>query len=677
MRLTIFTLLFVLCFSVKAQIPQQISGNWINQNTNDWEYGFFEDFAIYNCGFWDYQSVETKAGGATFTLRQGDNIVNLEIDTKSDGVVTIKNGKQKAQEYVLMKNQYPSYKTKDTNPFPTPGFKQDSVTIVGYYRNLDKIPQEFEGRLGHNYFEIGIPGFIVDVDVKYRTAIDPSGRFSITVPIVNTQEAYTDWQRMGQMTVLQPNDTLFLFADMADFIPQESDGSLEEYKGRRKQILFMGKNARLNNEIIQYGNQTVASISRREEVEKGVTNMALLSKLEDVYNKRINHLDDYASQHIVSDKFVTYKKESLKYDFAFNLMQHRFDLRRENRRFEEGYMEYVNKVFPLFNKNVYTLVRSYRGFLRDYVGYANDVAGTKTFTIDLEMIGKILENEGKMTPETKTQITEYNKLIQQIQATTDTAQRRKLVESGSGLFKNVNSNDLIIETARELASELLLKRELAAVDSIINEPVLSEWYIASSFYKMLDNGHKPLSTQSVKLFEEKVANPFLREQIMSLHNTYVEITEQTLDNESLKNTVHLAAINNPDELFNKLIEPYKGKVIYVDFWGTWCSPCRENMALAGAVEDALHGEDVVFMYFANNSPELSWKNIIKEMNLTGKNIVHYRLPVPQQSMIEQKFSINSFPTYMIIDKDGKVVNGKAPSPREKDKLVADIRSLLN
>ena len=676
MRLTIFTLLFVLCFSVKAQVPQQITGNWINQNTNDWEYGFFEDFAIYNCGFWDYQSVETKAGGTTFTLRQGDKIVNLEVDTKSDGFITIKNGKQKVQEYVLMKKQYPDYKVKDTSSFPVPEFKQDSATIIGYYRNMDKIPQEFQARFGHNYFEINIPGFIVDGEVKYRTAIDASGRFSITVPVVNTQETYTDWQRISRMIVLQPNDTLFLFVDVADFMPQESDGGMEGYRNRQKQILFMGKNARLNNEIIQYGSPFMTFVDRYEEVEKGVTNMALLRKFEDEYNQKISHLDEYISQHIVSDKFTTYKKESLKYTFAYDLMQHQFDLlRRENKRFEEGYMEYVNKVFPLFNKNVYTLVRNYRSFLRDYVGYASD-GGNKAITITLEMVGEALEKEGKMTTETKSQINEYSKLVQQVQATTDTAQQRKLVESGSELFKKINSNSLIMETIKELSSELLLKGELASVDSIINEPVLNEWYIASSFYKRLDNGHMPLSVQAVKLFEEKVTNPFLREQIMSLHNNYVEITNQTIDDESLKNTAHLAAINNPDELFSKLIEPYKGKVIYVDFWGTWCGPCRDNMKLAGAVEEALHGEDVIFMYFANNSPELSWKNIIKEMNLTGENIIHYRLPNQQQAMIERKFSVNSFPTYMIIDKEGKVVNGKAPSPREKDKLVADIRSLL-
>jgi thiol-disulfide isomerase/thioredoxin len=164
---------------------------------------------------------------------------------------------------------------------------------------------------------------------------------------------------------------------------------------------------------------------------------------------------------------------------------------------------------------------------------------------------------------------------------------------------------------------------------------------------------------------------------LNLNNYYANINKGNIEYaESLKNTDYLAEIHNPDELFQKLIEPYKGKVIYLDFWGTWCSPCRENMKLAGAIEKELHGKDVVFMYFANNSPKQTWENVIKEMKLTGENIVHYCLENNQESLLENKLSIYSFPTYMIIDKAGNLVNTNAPSPREKDKLIVELNRIL-
>lgn len=82
------------------------------------------------------------------------------------------------------------------------------------------------------------------------------------------------------------------------------------------------------------------------------------------------------------------------------------------------------------------------------------------------------------------------------------------------------------------------------------------------------------------------------------------------------------------------------------------------------------------MYFANNSPEESWKSIIQEYELTGENVVQYRLPNNQQSMIERKFSVKSFPTYMLIDMEGHVVNTSAMHPMQTEDAAKQILELL-
>lgn len=63
------------------------------------------------------------------------------------------------------------------------------------------------------------------------------------------------------------------------------------------------------------------------------------------------------------------------------------------------------------------------------------------------------------------------------------------------------------------------------------------------------------------------------------------------------------------------------------------------------------------------------ENIIKEYGLTGKSAVHYNLPDEQQSAIERFLGVHSFPTYMLIDKQGNIVNRKAPRPAMKDQLL--------
>src|SRR5690606_9066962 len=81
---------------------------------------------------------------------------------------------------------------------------------------------------------------------------------------------------------------------------------------------------------------------------------------------------------------------------------------------------------------------------------------------------------------------------------------------------------------------------------------------------------------------------------------------------SLKNTDHLKEAKDAEALFKELVSPYNGKVIYMDFWGTWCGPCRTQMPYVSELKKELEDKDVIFMYLANRSPEKAWLNFIKE-----------------------------------------------------------------
>ena len=112
---------------------------------------------------------------------------------------------------------------------------------------------------------------------------------------------------------------------------------------------------------------------------------------------------------------------------------------------------------------------------------------------------------------------------------------------------------------------------------------------------------------------------------------------------------------------------YKGTELVVDVWGTWCGPCKAALAKSQEEYKRLKDYDIVYLYLANNSSDESWKNVIKQYDVTGDNVVHYNLPAEQQSAIENFLGVNSFPTYKLIDRNGQVLDVNA-DPRNLDAL---------
>ena len=136
-------------------------------------------------------------------------------------------------------------------------------------------------------------------------------------------------------------------------------------------------------------------------------------------------------------------------------------------------------------------------------------------------------------------------------------------------------------------------------------------------------------------------------------------------------------MENGKEIFQKLIAPYRGRVIYVDFWGTWCGPCMKEMGHLEALHKALKGLPVTYMYFANKSPEDAWLKASQTIGLDGENCVNLLLPHNQQQVVEEYLNISSFPTYMLVDTNGTIVTKNAPRPSAASSVREAVTKLLN
>ena len=127
----------------------------------------------------------------------------------------------------------------------------------------------------------------------------------------------------------------------------------------------------------------------------------------------------------------------------------------------------------------------------------------------------------------------------------------------------------------------------------------------------------------------------------------------------------------PQKLFEEIIAPHKGKVILVDIWNTWCSPCRSALKNNEPLKNGeLADDDIVWIYIADMSSDINaYRQLLPEIK--G---LHYLVSMDQIDAIRKQFKVDGIPYYILVNRQGKPVG--CPEFRDHRKLVSGIKSAL-
>ncbi len=141
---------------------------------------------------------------------------------------------------------------------------------------------------------------------------------------------------------------------------------------------------------------------------------------------------------------------------------------------------------------------------------------------------------------------------------------------------------------------------------------------------------------------------------------------------------NMVFIEHPEayQSFDDILQLVKGKTVLLDMWGTWCGPCRAELAKhADALHQQFKDQPLTFLYIANydTGQESKWKELIAYYGLTGMHLLASKQLTKD---IMDKVKGEGFPTNVIINKDGTFELSKAGYPLNREKLVAQLEAAL-
>ncbi|GAA4791953.1 hypothetical protein GCM10023231_19860 [Olivibacter ginsenosidimutans] len=140
---------------------------------------------------------------------------------------------------------------------------------------------------------------------------------------------------------------------------------------------------------------------------------------------------------------------------------------------------------------------------------------------------------------------------------------------------------------------------------------------------------------------------------------------------------------SPDSIksITKVLRQFKGKVVYLDIWGTWCGPCKEELTYLPQLKDKFNGQDLIFVYLDmdDDARDQLWRDFIYVNNITG---IHLRMnnkaiqSVWNELLPDQVELRGQYPSYFIFDKQGNLVKGKAKRPSDQETLYQQLALYL-
>ena len=539
-------------------------------------------------------------------------------------------------------------------------FQKGTARLIGYIKGYDT-------RLGFTTGLVYTSNELTREDYPTVVKIYPDGRFEADLAYDLPKHSNLLLKGIWIPFYLEPGQALSIILDWEQFLIADRKRNI---RYQIQDVIYQGPLAKINSELAGF---TSEQFNYEAFQKKKSTISPEDFKLEQipVQQSTLNKVEDYIRNNNLSPQTSSILRNKVLLENATHL----FDFVSDRRYFAS--QDTANKMLKI------PVQISYYDFLKEMPLNDNSLLTSgefASFVNRFEFCEPLLQakknNQIKTTKPEKDYLTYLieegveisakdkvlAKLMMKEKRTKDedSIMETKKVEIQAFLEKNKDHiqrySEKYIKPMQKLGMANFYQESWQAKDSVLhadlglkNSLVYEITKIRSLKY-IFDASSKEAAKGFWKKLQKGITHPYLIE-------TGNRMFETTFPAE--KQVAYTLPNGTATDVFRKITDPFKGKIIFVDFWATTCGPCVAGIkTMKPNREKYKDNKDFEFIFITDerSSPKADYDKFVAEQGL--KHI--YRLSVDDYNYLRQLFKFNGIPHYTVIDKAGNVLSNNFP-----------------
>ncbi len=243
---------------------------------------------------------------------------------------------------------------------------------------------------------------------------------------------------------------------------------------------------------------------------------------------------------------------------------------------------------------------------------------------------------------------------------------QKEIDFDGEYYLNSLADNLMRIKIVNIKSEAEIKEAIDSINNNFNN--LSRDFLLSKLMYHVIYKRIPLSRNDMEYYR----NSCIDNNYKKIVNTVYGERRKYAKKSKIKRDNRLIALSDLKiYTFDKTIAQYKGKLVLIDFWASWCAPCLEQIPLNEKLKQQFSNREIVFLYLSMDREILKWKQKSTNIGIDSKYSYLFE-NFTKQSFLKDN-NVETIPRYILIGQNGKIINADAPHPDDPalKKLIED------